>query len=61
MNKKTTVIVGDKIHQDAQIEAARYLWQKEQDRRDEIKAHVNAWYGGLFAVALVFGLSGLIQ
>ena len=61
MNKKTTVIVGDKIHQDAQIEAARYLWEKEQDRRDEIKAHINAWYGCLFAVALVFGLSGLIQ
>lgn len=61
MSKSTTLIVGDKIHQDAQVAAARYLWECEQDRADELQAHINAWYGGLFAVAMVFGLSGLIQ
>ena len=61
MNKKTTVIVGDKIHQEAQVAAARYLWECEQDRCDALQVHANLKYGGLFAVAMVFGLLGLIQ
>ena len=61
MKNSVIVLKGDNKAQRQQMTAHRYLWDCEQDRLDEIQAHKNAWVGGLAAMVIVFGLSGLIQ